>query len=107
MKRLIPFVVIIGSCTYLAWRIFERVGYALDVTSFMVGITLAAVIGFAWFQVGEWWSTMTRPYRPQTVKTDTKETPIQIIIGALLATVKLFLFIVLAIVLIILIVRLS
>jgi ABC-type Fe3+ transport system permease subunit len=107
VKRLIPFAVILGIYTYLARWIYERLGYTLDRTSFTVGITVAAFTGLTWFLVSDWWSAITRPYRPQTVKSDTRETPIQIGWAALWAIVKLFCFIAAVIVLIILAVRFS
>ena len=107
MKGFIPFALILGIYTYLAWRISVWLGYALDEMSFAAAIAVAILTGFTWFLVSDWLSKMTRPYSPQTVKLDTKETPIQIILAALLAIVRFFLFTVLAIVVIVLIVRLS
>jgi hypothetical protein len=105
MRRLIPFAVILGIITYLAWWTSEQLRLTLDRTSFIFGIVVAALTGWAWFQVSDMWSTATRPYRPQKVTLDTRETPSQIGCASFWATVGLFVFTVGAIVLIIWIVR--
>jgi hypothetical protein len=92
MRRLIPFVVIASICGYLGWWISEQLGYALDGTSFTVGIAVAAVTGFLWFLVSDWWSTATRPWRPQAVTLPTRETPSQIGCAALCAMMWLVFF---------------
>ena len=105
MRRFVPFAVIFGIFIYLAWWASEQLGYALDGTSFWVGIFVAAVTGFFWFLVSDWWSTATRPYRPQTVTLTTRETPSHIGCASFWATVRLFVFAVVVIVVIIWIVR--
>jgi hypothetical protein len=105
MRRLVPFVVILGIITYLAWWACKQLRFTLDRASFVVGIGVAALTGLAWFTVDGWWSTATRPYRPQTVTLTTKETPSQIGCASFWATVRLFVFAVVVIFLIIWIVR--
>jgi len=105
MRRFVPFVVILGIITYLAWWACEQLRFTLDGASFAVGIGVAALTGSAWFMVDGWWSTATRPYRPQTVTLPTRETPSQIGCASFWATVRLFVFAVVAIVLIIWIVH--
>lgn len=92
MRRLIPFTTVLGVCTYFAWQISELLGFILDVTSFTIGIVVAAFTGFIWFLLSDWWSTATRPYRPQTVTLPTAETPNQIGCAALWARAQLFFF---------------
>jgi fumarate reductase subunit C len=104
MKRLIPFTVIVGIYTYLAWKICVRLGYALDWISFTVAIAVAALTGLTWFTVSDWWSAATRPFQPQTVKLKTTDTPNQVVLAGLWAVVNL-LFVIALIVLLILAVR--
>ena len=107
MTRFIGFTVICGIYTYLAWRISTWLGYAFDEVSFGAAIAVAALTGITWFWVSDWWSTMTKPFRPQTVKLDTKETPSQIGCNALSAIVQLSFFIALAVIFIIAVIRIS
>jgi len=105
MRRLIPLAIIFSIYIYLAWWTSEQLGYTLDWMWFGVGMFVAALIGGTWFLVSGWWSTAIRPYRPQKVTLDTKETPSQIGCASFWATVRLFVFAVVAIVLIIWIVH--
>ena len=107
MTRLIGFTVICGIYTYLAWRISRWLGYAFDEVSFGAAIAVAALTGFTWFLVSDWWSAMTKPFHPQTVKMETKDTPFQIGCNALWAIVQLCFFIALAIIFVIMVIRMS
>jgi hypothetical protein len=66
---------------------------ALDPVSFAVGIAVAGLTGWAYFLINDWWSSVTRPYHPQTVKHETKETPAQIVFGAIWAFVRGIVFV--------------
>jgi len=105
MRRLIPFAVIFGIFIYLAWWASEQLGYTLDWTWFVVGLSVAALTGVTCVMVNGWWSTATRPYRPQKVTLETRETPSQIGCASFWATVQLLFFAAVAIFLIIWIVR--
>jgi len=105
MGRLIPFGVILGIFTYLAWKACEQLGYVLDRMSFTVGIMVAALTGFIWFLLSDWWSIATRPYRPQAVTSRTAETPSQIGCAAFWAAVRLLFVVVAVIALLIWIIR--
>ena len=91
--RLGRFVLILCIYGYVAWQVSESLGIALDLVSFSVGIFVAGLAGGTLFLISDWWSSVTRPYQPQVVKLQTKETPSQITTGALLALLKGILFI--------------
>jgi len=78
MRRLGRFAFFLAIYCYLAWRASESLGIPLDPASFAVGIAAAALTGGTLFLINNWWDTITRPYRPQTVRLETRETPSQI-----------------------------
>ena len=105
MRRFVPFAVIFGIYIYLASWASEQLGYTVDWLWFGVGLLVGALTGGTWFLVDGWWSTATRPYRPQTVTLTTRETPSQIGCASFWATVRLFVFAIVVIFLIIWIVH--
>ena len=78
MVRNIIFLLLLGFFILVADRITTFLGIVVDRVSFIIGIVVAAVTSFVVFQLYSWWSTIARPYHPQSVKVDTKETPYQI-----------------------------
>lgn len=70
--------IVLGIYVYLAWRVSELLGHTLDGASFTAAIAVTALTGFTWFLVNGWWSTVTRPCRPQKVTSGTRGTPSQI-----------------------------
>ncbi|HLF26136.1 MAG TPA: hypothetical protein VJG32_07360 [Anaerolineae bacterium] len=97
MMRLIWLVVFLYIITDLVWRFAAFAGIPLDDTSFGIGIGVATLAGFIVFQLQDWWSSATRPYRPQSVKIETKETPAQITFEAIFSFVKVIVVIALVI----------
>ena len=93
MIRFIKFTAILFVFSQLAWQALESSETALDPGSFVVGIAVAGLTGWAYFLISDWWSSVTRPYHPQTVKHETKETPAQITFAALWALVKGIIFV--------------
>jgi biotin transporter BioY len=87
VKGLIRFVIIAGLVGYLAHEGIQRAAYSLDIMSFVIGIAVAGVTGFAWYQLGAWSQMAIRPSRCQTVTIPTRETPNQISCAATLAIV--------------------
>ena len=105
MERYIWFAMIFGSYGYLAWQISVRLGYTFDAISLVAAFSVAALTSFTWVLVTGWWGTITKPFAPQTVKLETKETPFQIGFSAFWAFVKLSVGIIVVAVLIYLAVR--
>jgi len=94
VKRLGPFAAIFGFYAFLAWLICDQLEVELDLASLVVAGVVAALTGFTWFFVSDWWDTATRPGQPQRVYLETKETPSRIVSEALWALVRLFLLVV-------------
>ncbi len=85
-------LVIVGVLLYIVIQVTTHVTEALrveiDRASFGIGIGVAAIVGFLYFLITDWWSTVTRPARPQTVKHSTDETPSQITWASFWAIVR-------------------
>ena len=84
-KIRLVFFAVIGLGAVLGF--LTGIQYPIDPWSFLGGLIAAAIIGFLEMQFNNWWSACTEPYRPQMVKTPTKETPAQISGSALRARV--------------------
>ena len=69
----------LGSFFYIStWLVFNLaagLSIRIELWSFVAGVCAAMFTGFAEFQINEWWSTIVKPYKPQSVKLETKETP--------------------------------
>ncbi len=91
--RNIIFFLILGFLILVTGRITTSWGVVLDRVSFIIGIGVALLTGFVVFWLDSWWSTFARPYRPQSVKMDTKETPAQISRASLGALFRLILIV--------------
>lgn len=87
----ILFVLFMVIFTRLGWWVYERAGQPLDLTSFFLGIILTMLAAFLVFRLQEWYTTATRPARPQSVSAQTKDTPSQITRAALGAIFFMFL----------------
>ena len=66
-----------------------RLQVQIDYTWFWVGLGVAVVVAFSYFWLVDWWGTVTRPSRPQTITLKTTETPSQITSASLLAIIEL------------------
>ena len=84
--RLILFVIFMGVLTRLGWWAFGKLRLSVDQTSFFFGVVLTMISGALVFRLSDWYSTATRPNRPQTVTLETKDTPRRITLVALGAT---------------------
>ena len=89
MKRLFSFSFILGIYIYLSVQITRQSGVALDNTSFVAGLSVAAFAGMTWFFLNGWWKTAGSPNRPQRVTIETKQTPNQVRRAALWAKVQI------------------
>ena len=96
--RLSRFVLVLSIFAYLAWQVSESSGIVLDPLSFIIGVVVAGLAGATLFLVGDWWSSVTRPYQPQTVKLETKQTPSQVTFAAFRALLKGIIVIILVII---------
>ena len=65
----------------------KSIGDLLDLISFGAALAVAALTGLAWFIFDSWFSAIARPRHQQTVALTTKETPNQVLRGALWAMV--------------------
>jgi hypothetical protein len=66
--RLIRFVLVFITFSYLAWQYFPSLGITLDPVSFLVGIVVAGITGGVLFLISDWWSSVTRPYTPSQTR---------------------------------------
>ncbi|MCL5995975.1 MAG: hypothetical protein M1546_07955 [Chloroflexi bacterium] len=82
MVRLIVFALIVFVFGFGAFRLSERMGIAFDARSYIAGLVVATLIGYASFRIINWWGMATRPFQPQTVTLRTTETPSKITIAA-------------------------
>ncbi len=88
MIRSLLFSLIFGASFGLIYLAAERLRLALDYVSLGAGLLIAAITGWTWFMVNNWWSVVTRPYKKQTITLETKETPAQITNAAFWAKVR-------------------
>ena len=91
--RLFALLLIIGFYFYLALQLTAMVGYDLDRTTLVIASVIGILTAFTWVLVDGWWSAIVKPYSPQKVMTETKETPNQIGCAAASGLVQLLLFI--------------
>ncbi len=94
VRRLVPFMVVLGVCFYLCWQAFEGLGFTVEWKSFGFAMGVAALTGFIWFMASRWWSAMVRPYKPQSTSANTRETPNQIGCAGVVAALKLLMLLV-------------
>jgi len=89
---------ILFSClsVWLVFRISAELSWPIELRSFLLGVLAAALVGFAEFQINAWWTAVTKPYQPLTVKIETKETPSQVTSAATTARIGSALFLVAA-----------
>jgi hypothetical protein len=81
------FILILSFFSYFTWQASESLGIVLDPVSFGVGIVAATLTGATLFLVGDWWSSVTRPYHRQSIRLETNQTPSQITFAAFKALV--------------------
>ncbi|MBI5302467.1 MAG: hypothetical protein HY868_10040 [Chloroflexi bacterium] len=78
MLNLLRSIVFLILGTAFVFIVINLLGYRVEMLSFIGGLVAAAIMGLLSFRVNEWWGTVTRPYKPQTVRLETRETPAQI-----------------------------
>ncbi|CAG0935557.1 hypothetical protein TFLX_04399 [Thermoflexales bacterium] len=99
MIRLIILVGLLFICHRLVSRLADILKFQIEWTSFWAGLGVAMVVGFVYFLITDWWSTVTRPTRPQSVTQTTTETPRQITMASFWAIIRgIVIFIVVAII---------
>jgi hypothetical protein len=76
--RLILIAIFLYIFVQLAQQFLGLAGLALDPSSFIAGLVVAAQTAFMAFRVDGWWSSATRLSRPQSVKNEAKEISFQI-----------------------------
>ena len=82
LVRLIVFALIVIVVHLGALRLAARMGIAIDPVSYGAGLAVGVVVGFVWFMINNWLTAATRPFHPQTVTLQTKETPFQVTAAA-------------------------
>jgi hypothetical protein len=85
MIRLLRLALFLSGSVWLLGKLAQSVSIPIEPISFVAGVVAAALTGFAEFQISQWWSAVTKPYKPQAVKTDTKATPSEITTAASVA----------------------
>jgi hypothetical protein len=86
--RAIVFGALLLGAIGLAFWSSTKISYPVDVGSFLFGLGVAALTGFAWMLLHGWWSTVTKPFKPMKVMLETKETPAQVNFASIFAIVK-------------------
>ncbi|MBI5653605.1 MAG: hypothetical protein HZC40_24625 [Chloroflexi bacterium] len=85
MIGLLRMVLFIAFATGAVIGAIRLLGLPFEFVSFGGGLMVAMIVGFLSFQFNNWWSSFARPYKPQTIKLETKETPAQIMIPSFIA----------------------
>ena len=88
MVRAIVFGALLLGAIGLAFWTSTKISYSVDVGSFLFGLGVAALTGFAWMLINGWWSTVTKPFKPQVMVLETKEIPAQVNYGSIFALTK-------------------
>lgn len=78
------FLLVLG----LAYWISTKIHYAVDFWSFLFGLGVAGLTGWAWMQIGNWWATIHRPFEPMRVVLRTEQTPAQVNLAMVWAIVQ-------------------
>jgi hypothetical protein len=71
-----------------AYWVSTRISYVVDLLSFLFGLGVAALTGWAWMQIGNWWTTVHRPFEPMRVVLRTEQTPAQVNLAMVWAIVQ-------------------
>jgi hypothetical protein len=86
--RLVILVALLYGVIQVVRRVTETLNIVVEPTSFGIGLIVAAIVGSVYFWLTNWWSTVTRPARAQSVKHSTDETPSQITWASFWAIVR-------------------
>ena len=97
MIRFFLFFTILGFYSFIMLKITSNLGYVLDGTTLFAAFCVAIATTFTWFYLYGWWSAIERFFQPQSVSSQTRDTPSQIGCAALLALVFIVLTIVVGI----------
>jgi len=68
MIRLLRLALFLSGSIWLLGKLAQAVSIPIEPIAFGAGVVAAGLTGFAEFQISQWWSTITKPYKPQAVK---------------------------------------
>lgn len=66
----------------------DRLGFIIQPGSYIDGLIVAAIIGYIWMWLGNWWGIVHRPFEPMRVVHETRQTPAQVNRAMLWAIVR-------------------
>lgn len=89
MSRFIRFTVLLCAFAFIAWQGLESLDITPDLSSFVAGLIAAGFTGGTLFLLEDWWSSTREPFRPQSIRLQTRETPSQISCRAVLSFVRI------------------
>ena len=78
MFRFIVLGVLFTLFIVLAHWLCSKISYSADASSFLLGLGVATLTGFAWMLIGNWWTAVHRPFEPMRVVLQTQQTPAQV-----------------------------
>ena len=88
IMRLVILVLLLYGVIQVARRVTDTLNVVVEPTSFGIGLMVAAIVAAIYFGLTNWWSTVTRPTRTQSVTHNTNETPSQITWASFWAIVR-------------------
>lgn len=78
MLRFIVLGVLFTLFIVLAHWLCSKISYSAETSSFLLGLGVATLTGFAWMLIGNWWTAVHRPFEPMRVVLQTQQTPAQV-----------------------------
>ena len=82
MTRFLRLALLAMLSSGIVFWLADKTSWRIETSSFLAGLGAAALAEFFRFNIANWWSAMTQPYKPQVVRQETRETPDDVVSAA-------------------------